>query len=333
MSFNRKLIIKFFLIFFLFLFILYLGRLIFEIKLNRDLSQWKKEQQVLKEKSKSEWEKIYRYSSSTENKKNTQSSEKITKTKGLFYFNFIYVKPKNLTEEIIQPLLAKLQSKEKYYSSSYIEEYYQKEAQKYGVSDFKIKINHYGPFTLDHLPYAGDIFNPWYKDPFSTVKIKDTFNKVLSENKINTLGEKEKNFYFFIYFDPEIEKEEKVDEYSFYDYKKFRSFADYNNKKAYINVYDFSSLFAKKLVTILLHESLHLFGANDKYYENPQNDRLCSEKGRGFINKLMYFPQKTGDIMCLYVEYEEGKFRPGDLEKEELVINEETAKEIGWLNK
>lgn len=328
-------IIKGFLIFSLFLFLLYLGKLIIEIKLSNDLSQWKKEHEALLEKNKKEWEMIYRRPSmSKENKDKNKNSKKLTQAKGFFNFNFIFVKPKNLSPDAIRPLLNKFQSKEKYYSAFFIEKYYQKEADKYGVSmsDFRIKINHFGPFEIGDLPYAGDIFNPWYKDPFSTIKIKDAFDRILHENKINVDKNNDKNFYFFIYFDPEMEKEEKINEYSFYDYKKFRSFADYNNKKAYINVYDFSPLSTKKLVTIIIHESLHLFGANDKYYENPQNDRLCSEKGRGFINKLMYFPQKTGDIMCFYVEYEEGKFRPGDLEKEELVINEETAREIGWIN-
>lgn len=322
---NKKIIIAATL---LFLF-LWLYSLLIEIKTKIQISQWKKEKQITREKIKKEWSKLYSYPTKTE-KKDNHSSEEIIKAKGNINFNIVLVKPTTLPNEITTPFLEKLFSDEKYYSLNYVKEFYQREAEKYGVNNLNLKINHFGPFEIDSLPYTGDIFNPWYKDPFSTLKIKDAFDKIIKENSLSSNSKND--FCLFVYFDPSFEKEEKVEDYSFYDYKKFRSFADFYNKKAYINVYDFSPLFTKKLITIIIHESLHLFGASDKYYEDPKDEKLCNEKGRGVINNFVYLPQDKTDIMCLYVEYEEGKFRKADLEKEELIINQETAKEIGWLS-
>jgi hypothetical protein len=323
---NKKII---FIIIFLISVVLTYGFLI-NLKTRYKISQLKKEQKIREEKIKKEWEKIYQTKNNIKEKPTSQPEEKII-AKGEFIFNIILTKPDSLSTHAIDPFLKTFFSEKKYYSLNYVKEFYQKEANKYAVKNFDLKINHFGPFDIRSLPYIGDVFNPWYKDPFSELKMKDAFNAVIKENNLS-FDLSKKNFYIFVYFDPSFEKEEKVKDYSFYDYKKFRSFADSYNQKAYINVYDFSPKFSKKLVTIILHESFHLFGATDKYNEDIKNDRFCSEKGRGVVNNLVYLPQDTGDIMCLYVEYEQGKFRQGDLEKEELVVNEITAKEIGWIN-
>ncbi|MCX7880993.1 MAG: hypothetical protein N2482_00555 [Patescibacteria group bacterium] len=323
---NQKIVILFLIFIFLFLFYPFFVEIKTQIKIKR----WQESQKIQEEKIKKKWEKIYQ-TDNQKAKKRDQMPDEITKTvtRGSFIFNLIFVKPKNLSYQTIQSFLKTFLSEKKYFSVNYIKDYYQKEAKKYSITDFYLTINHFGPFDIDNLPYLGDIFNPWYKDPFSELKIKDAFKEIIKNNNLSS--DLKNTFYFFIYFDPSVEKQEKIVDYSFYDYKKFRSFADKYAKKAYINVYDFSPLFAKELVTIIIHESLHLFGASDKYYEIEKDEKLCSEKGRGIVNNVIYLPQKTADVMCLYVEYEEGKFKKGDLEKEELVINEITAREIGWL--
>ena len=92
-------------------------------------------------------------------------------------------------------------------------------------------------------------------------------------------------------------------------------------------MFSFSSSFASYLNEIILHESLHLFGATDKYLEDKYG---CTEKGLGDIDKDPIYPQDKTDIMCGLVAKSAEDFSRTYLSDEKLVINPITAKEIGW---
>jgi hypothetical protein len=188
-----------------------------------------------------------------------------------------------------------------------------------------LQIKTLGPFSLKkNLDKAGDLAIPWEKNPFAVSNIQDQFESLLRENQIAT---GDNTLVLFLYFDNSFQP--GSDKERLFEYKKFRSFADREKGRAYINIYDFRPSFAAETVKAAIHETLHLFGATDKYREDP-SEGICSPEGRGQPYKTPPFPQSTGDIMCLFIEKEPGQFYPGDIRKHTLVINPITAKEIGW---
>ena len=185
----------------------------------------------------------------------------------------------------------------------------------------------HGIYSINDLNKVGDIANLWGKELFGTVKLQDSFQKILEDNKISIT---ENNLVVFLYFDNSFSKSSEIVEDRFYDHKKFRSFANENTGKAYINVYNLTPSFSSKAVEIVIHETLHLFGAVDKYIEDRSSEDICSDKGRGDTNLDFSLPQKTADIMCGFIEHVQNKYTRGNLTDNNLVINQLTAKEIGW---
>jgi len=307
------------------------------------LSEWEKNKAISKEQSAKDYQELLKKQEVQNIATNSGSLNLPQERKALGeqVINIVYVKPAEMPENEISLLLERLNKQDPLVfkdcfndkclentSLNYVKTYIKNEATKYNIKDFKLDINTYGPYDLNGLGKVGDISYYWGKDPFGIAKLKDSFESTLKQNGLN-FGDKD--MVLFLYFDSSLDDTEANKNVGFYETKKFRSFAEYEKSRVYINVYNFSPLFASTVDKIVIHETMHLFGASDKYIEDA-NDRLCKEEGRGDIYKLPTFPQTSGDITCLFVEYEEGKFKAGQIYDGTLVVNTVSAREIGWIN-
>lgn len=240
--------------------------------------------------------------------------------------NIILVKPTTLPEKNINALTTLLQSQNGNQNTSlnFIKTFLEQEAAKYSTN-LKVTVKIYGLYSLSHIEKVGDIAYIWSKDPFGPAKLEDGFVNLIKTQKVSL---DKSSVSLFLYFDESFDT--AGSEERFYEYKKFRSFANQNTGNAFVNIYDLAPGFATTTVEIATHELLHLYGATDKYEESESVKRICSERGRGDINKKPPVPQYTADIMCMYVEKEKDQFERGSFSKQNLVINQLTAKEIGW---
>lgn len=281
-----------------------------------------------KNRQKQEYENLLQQQEKRGLNKNITQAETTRKAVGDYTLHIVLVKPPTIHNSDIAELIDKLKEKDSQNISSlyYLKTFYKKEAGRYGVSDFNLQLKFHGPYTLEKLEQVGDVGLFWSKDPFATTKLQDSFSKLLSEDSISL---DDKSLVVFLYFDDSF-NENTEDDSRFYEHKKFRSFADKNTGKSYINVYKLDKDFSKTVIEIVGHEVLHLFGASDKYEESESVTRVCSKKGRGDLDLRPRVPQKTADIMCMYIEKEDDKFVRGSFLKNTLVINSLTAAEIGW---
>ena len=236
-----------------------------------------------------------------------------------------FVRPPDTSDAQIMPLIKQLQqfSSTRYDSLFAMHTFFAEQARNYRAKPFTLVL-HLAP-TIEELAVnrVGDVMEFWDRDVYAVQKLQDQFATILAKHKI-VLGEGKSAL--FIYFDDSFLGDETAD--SFYDQKAFRSFSDEGQRQAYVNAYDFSVAFASTLVEIAAHETLHLFGAKDKYLENEYG---CEATGRGNPDQQPTFPQKTGDIMCGLIEQREGEFHRAEFQQGELVINRHTAAEIGWI--
>lgn len=293
----------------------------------KNISQ--KQQESNKQKQQEEYQSLLKKQRERNNRFQVEQKEEKRVALGDYNLYFIFVKPANLTESVITPLLNKLkeQDDQLYTSLLYVNKFYIQEAKKYGVSNFNLHINFYGVYNLVDLEKVGDIAYIWGKDPFATVRLQDSFSKLLEDHNINL----DKNsLAVFLYFDDSFGESNPYANDRFYEHKKFRSFANEYQGTAYINVYNFSPTFAELVTEIATHETMHLFGATDKYEESTSVTRICSERGRGEPELKPAVPQKTTDLFCMYVEKADDKFTRGHFSQNNIVINKLTAKEIGW---
>ncbi len=307
--------------------------LFFSLRANYIVSNNKQVQEKLKQESEKEYQELLEKQAKTRIKSNTELST-TRKALGKQTIHYILVKPESLSENQILPLVKKLQYPNaqlykdcslgsdcpKNISLYYIDTFYKTQAKEHGVSDLDLEIKVEGVYDLPSLEKVGDIAYIWGKDSFGTVKLADSFEKVITENDLNI---PEKDLVVFLYFDQSFGQDSSGDG-RFYEHKAFRSFANDKTGRAYVNVYSFEPEFAQIVVEVAAHETLHLFNATDKYEESESVDRICSIRGRGEFGK-------TADIMCMYIEEPNDKFRRGYLTEETLVINKETAEEIGWI--
>lgn len=308
------------------------------------LSDWQKSKQINKEQQDKEYQQLINRQGeqNTATRSPSIPSQIEKKALGKQILNIVYVKPSGLPSSDISLLIERLNRNDTQVfndcyngkclenaSLNFVTTYLSDEARKYNINNFELDIKTYGPFTMSSLQKVGDVNYYWGKDPFGIAKLKDSFEDTLKQNGLSFSSS---DMVLFLYFDNSLDDSEANKKVGFYETKKFRSFADYEKDRIYANVYNFSPLFAEIIDKIVIHEALHLFGASDKYIEEVVDERLCKEEGRGDIYKLPTFPQNSGDIMCLFVEYADGKFKQGEIYDGTLVINSVTAREIGWIN-
>lgn len=317
-------------------------RTYYEWKIKLFIQKREASKQIYKEEENKEFQKLLeQQSEEQQNQQNKYRQPEKRRAVGNHRLDIVFVKPEKLSNRAISSLTQKLRySNADIYrdcslgescslntSLYFVNTFLSHEAKKYGT-DFNLRINFHGIYSLPGLNKVGDIARIWGKDLFAVAKLQDAFESIINENNPD-IGKDTP--VVFLYFDNSFEKEPGAPEDKFYEYKKFRSFANYNNKRIYLNVYNFSPGFSTTVVEIVTHELLHLFGAVDKYLEHSDS-RICNEKGYGDTIITPPLPQKTGDIMCLFVEYDEGKFYRGSIIDGTLVINRITAKEIGWVD-
>lgn len=252
--------------------------------------------------------------------------------------NVIFVKPSSVSTSEIQPLLDILQNPNKsifqscnseacfkHTSLYFAEDYMLKQAEEYGINDFSFKLNVFDKvYPLDDVYKVGDVHDIMQKDPFGITKLQDSFDSIIEDNKLNVKDDPIIFMYFDNYYNDEIQTNQ------LYDKKTFRSFAKEIQQKAYVNLFSFKTFYSSYYTEILIHESLHLYGATDKYIEDSPIG-ACTQEGRGEPTKSPALPQSSTDIMCARVEVGEDKFTQGSLLDSNLVINRYTAKEIGWV--
>lgn len=294
------------------------------------LRRHEKLQEATTKRQREEYQKLIEAQSKKSQSKNNDQREETRKAVGRYTLHVFLVKSPTLQTSNISELIDNLEEQDKQSPTSlyYINTFYKKWAKKYNITDFDIDIKFHGPYDLGTLEQIGDIGLYWDKDPFATTRLQDTFTKIAADNNVKIA---DKDLAIFLYFDNSFTESTSNDQDRFYEHKKFRSFADDTTGKAYINVYNLQPAFAKTVTEIVGHEVLHLFGANDKYEESESVTRICSERDRGDLELRPRLPQKTADIMCMYVEKEDDEFIRGSFAKDTLSINQLTAKEIGWI--
>ena len=80
---------------------------------------------------------------------------------------------------------------------------------------------------------------------------------------------------------------------------------------------------------IIAHESLHLFGAQDRY--DPYYGSPIFPEGYADPKQIPLYPQKRAEIMGGYIPMNERDFLvPDNLDS--VIILQQTAKEVGWLD-
>lgn len=80
---------------------------------------------------------------------------------------------------------------------------------------------------------------------------------------------------------------------------------------------------------IIAHESLHLFGAQDRY--DPYYGSPIFPEGYADPKQIPLYPQKRAEIMGGYIPMNERDFLvPDNLDT--VIILQQTAKEVGWFN-
>lgn len=325
----NKLIALLFMIIFIPLCIFLIQRLLFKAESSYVLYTHEKEQAGLKRKQQEEYDMLLK--KQAKQSRNSKTEIKTGKKAiGEYNLFLVFVKPTALNKSTITPLINILEaSNEKSITSLYyINTFYKDQAKKYDIDNFNLKISFHGIYNLEGLEKVGDIGYIWGKDPFATVRLQDSFDQLLKNNNIKFDNQ---SVAVFLYFDDSFGESNPYAGDRFYEHKKFRSFANDNTGRAFINVYNFDPNFAETVTEILSHEVLHLFGATDKYEESESVTRICSERGRGNIDLKPIVPQQTADIMCMYIEKSNDKFVKALFSEDNLVINKFTAKEIGWI--
>jgi len=306
--------------------ILILQSFYLKFRTEQKIKQWEKSSQLRKEESKESYQSLLDRQNVVSDNQTQKEAEtkKIRPLTSTYNLHILLIKPSSLPDSAFFPLLNALQhSSSKYSNINAISDFLDEEAIKYESPEYKLNvILHTKSITLKDITKVGDIAIPWEKDTFGISNLQDEFEEVLQTEFPYF---KEKDLVVFLYFDNAYEA--GIDDSRFYEYKKFRSFADDDRGRAYVNVFSFSSSFASYLNEIILHESLHLFGATDKYLEDKYG---CTEKGLGDIDKDPIYPQDKTDIMCGLVAKSAEDFSRTYLSDEKLVINPITAKEIGW---
>jgi hypothetical protein len=283
----------------------------------------------LKHNARSNYEELAKQQAINSNIEDYSTNFVKRKAQGNHRLYLIFVKPETLQNSQVSDLVKKLSAKKSNSSSSlyYLKTYMEKAAKSYGANNFTIEPIVRSPITLSHLEQVGDIFYSWEKDNFSIVKLEDTFENLLIKNNIQINND----LVVFLYLDNSYENTSGSN-YSFYENKKFRSFAMHEKGRSYVNIYSLAPEFASTVTEIVIHETLHFFGATDKYNEEMSID-YCTDKGHGVVNNIAPLDQNTADFMCMYIEEKPSKYRRAKLVDHNLVINRITAKEIGWLSK
>ncbi len=298
----------------------------------RKLAKWEAEQEKIKQEQRDRYQQLLDQQTAEAEQRQAKQEQRINQEfnqekpalLGQNKLHIILVKPPHLSESNLQPLLSELRSSRDYDSFAYINRFLKQELDKYSHQQLNLELKPSRQVhNLSELSAVGDMTNIWGKDPFGISKLEDQFDQLIQElEEVDKLDQQTKAV--FLYFDDQIAQASSE---LFYDKKKFRSFAEEEKNRAYVNVYSFRPNHASTLIETIIHEYLHLYGATDKYKED---EYACRSEGKGNIDLPVVVQQTTADIMCGLIESSPGDFERGSLDEESITINRYTAKEIGW---
>tara|TARA_Y100000310_G_scaffold244630_1_gene249444 strand:+ start:58 stop:2034 length:1977 start_codon:yes stop_codon:yes gene_type:complete len=218
----------------------------------------------------------------------------------------------------------------------YLNDFYQKEAQTYGVDEipfFNIEIK--GPYVLNDLPPNSIGLSPGIVDEY--------FIKKITEFEIDT---SEYDLIAVVYFDDKghitdykRENGQDIITTSEIDRHPFVNHASSPKKMVFLNL-GIGKIDDNVYAThILAHETLHLFGARDFYVSGHDEDwckrfECCTiPEGIPEPDKVPRFPQTKGCTMCslgaIVIEPGTNQIIPPTMD--DTVICDATAKNIGWV--
>lgn len=188
------------------------------------------------------------------------------------------------------------------YSLNSIPKWFESEAQKYGA-DLSVSMDIVGPFEVDSNPPERGFYD-------SCSILNNYFNEELEKNNIDISGYHGVSIMFFQNGD-----------------QIFWSCA--TNKLNYVNVdwVENLNLHTKLPIQTIVHETIHLFGASDKYI-----GYICQiPNGIPEPNKNPLYPQTKACIMCGKIMTDEDSGGNPDNIKQ-LVVCDKTAQGIGWTS-
>jgi hypothetical protein len=171
-------------------------------------------------------------------------------------------------------------------SINYINPYLKREAKRYSNDGAQINMKKFGPYKLTR-----GVSQYYYRT--ESEKIMDVYNET---SKKNNVPEKDFDLIHFIHLD-----------------STYGGIAMPDLHRAFTQT---------KEPGVFIHETLHLFGASDKYVEGKCN---CMKNGTNDPFKRHHF-RKGYDIMC--ESFDTGT--SGTTNNN--IINDITAREIGWDN-
>jgi hypothetical protein len=312
--------------------LIWLQKVFLNWKTERKLAQWEAEQERIEQEQRTRYQRLLDQQQAEAEQRQAEQAQRIEAEfskkdialLGDHQLHIILVKPPHLTASHLNSLLSELKSGQDYKSFAYIDRFLQQELDKFSDEKLNLKVKPTRQvYNLSDLSAVGDMTNVWGKDPFGLTKLEDQFDQLLDRVKeIDSLDSQTKAV--FLYFDDQLVQ---ADSGLFYDKKKFRSFAEEEKKRAYVNVYSFNPSHASTLIETIVHEYLHLYGATDKYKED---EYACLPEGRGNIDLPVVAQQTTADIMCGLIETGPDDFERGGLTQENITVNRYTAEEIGW---
>ncbi|PSO43397.1 hypothetical protein BRC19_00845 [Candidatus Saccharibacteria bacterium QS_5_54_17] len=163
-------------------------------------------------------------------------------------------------------------------SMHYLNTYLSEQAERYGIDDVRVELTTYGPYELSQ----------------STRLDKNSHGEVFEVYKETSKGNNV----------PE-------DKYDMVHYVEL----DTGDRKGVASPSSHRAFTKSKSVGVFVHETLHLFGAEDKYHNDD-----CTTIGTNDPFQRRDDPERGLDIMCnsYHIQYS--------------VINDITAREIGWPN-
>jgi len=213
---------------------------------------------------------------------------------------------KTVREILLRPYTDPSSGKEmthSFFSLYYLEDYFEQEAQRYGVN-VSIIVDVLGPFATNEIP-PFDEFDPAMSNFFA------------EKNEKYGLDLSEYDAIAYLYFTNDV--------FPF----RWQSYAPRTGKNVYIGdgeIHIAGELMVYKRIIKVAHEITHKFGAGDRHIGGWG----CSYP-EGYVepNKNPLYPQWEACLMCGSIPIEE-KMNREPVDISEVIICEKTAEEIGW---
>lgn len=215
-------------------------------------------------------------------------------------------------------------------SLRYTNQYFKEQAARYGVTDFELTLDSFGPYEIDRLdsersrddiPYVNDVF---YAATGQKEYLRNTYDEIA-----------------FVYLHDENSPSTRS---TVFQRSSYTNVIVPPLSRLSSSYFDITHTMSSPVDTFV-HELGHLLGANDKYHFPDNNYRgisvYCNQDGLGDPDKIPLFPQTHTDLYCgtMYKTQEEFDSRIGTsamfdygYNEGSMIINRYSAAELGWLH-